>query len=53
MSAEDLDRILARQMPNEEKCARADFVINTRIDLDYARDQVRALIAALRRLKQA
>tara|TARA_B100000678_G_scaffold291616_1_gene309817 strand:+ start:49 stop:648 length:600 start_codon:yes stop_codon:yes gene_type:complete len=53
MTEESFEALLAKQLPDSEKRARADFVINTRIDLDYARDQVRALIAALRRLKQA
>ncbi|MCT4556834.1 MAG: dephospho-CoA kinase [Pelagimonas sp.] len=39
MSEEDLDRILARQMPNEEKCEKADYVIQTD-GLDHARVQV-------------
>ncbi|KUF09578.1 dephospho-CoA kinase [Pseudoponticoccus marisrubri] len=43
MSAEDLDAILARQMPNTEKCARADYVIETDT-LDYARAQVRDVV---------
>ena len=48
MSAEDLDRILARQMPNAEKCARADFVITTDT-LDHARAQVQAVLKEIER----
>jgi dephospho-CoA kinase len=43
MSDEDLERILARQMPISEKCARADFVITTDT-LDHARAQVHAIL---------
>ena len=48
MSAEELDRILARQMPNAEKCARADFVITTDT-LDHARAQVQAVLKEIER----
>ncbi|MCA0995389.1 dephospho-CoA kinase [Alloyangia pacifica] len=48
MSAEDLDRILARQMPNDEKCARADFVITTNT-LDHARAQVQDVLREIER----
>ena len=43
-----LEAILARQTPDAEKRARADFVIDTGQGLEPARDQVRAVIAALR-----
>jgi dephospho-CoA kinase len=39
MTEEDLDRILARQIPSAEKCRRADYVIETDT-LDHARRQV-------------
>lgn len=48
MTAEKLDAILVRQMPDAEKRARADFIIDTGQGLDVARDQVRRVIAALR-----
>ena len=39
--------ILARQMPDAEKRARADFIISTAGTLDETRAQVRAVIACL------
>ena len=53
MTDATFEAILAKQIPDPEKRARADFIINTRIDLDYAQDQVRALIAALGRIEKA
>ena len=47
MTAEKLDAILARQLPDAEKRARADIVIDTSMGLDSAREQVRAAIAKL------
>jgi dephospho-CoA kinase len=43
-----LDGILANQMPDAEKRARADFVIDTSQGFDHARDQVRQVLAAIR-----
>jgi len=43
-----LDGILAQQMPDAEKRARADFVIDTSQGFDHAREQVRQVIAAIR-----
>ena len=44
---EKLDRILSRQISDEEKRRRADFVIDTGKSLDDAREQVKHLIARL------
>ncbi|MFU8898340.1 MAG: dephospho-CoA kinase [Roseinatronobacter sp.] len=46
MSAAQLDAILARQMPDSEKRARADFVIET-TDMDSARAAVQNLVTRL------
>ena len=43
-----LDAILANQMHDAEKRARAHFVIDTGQGLDHAREQVRAVMAKLR-----
>lgn len=48
MAEDKLDAILARQMHDAEKRARAHFVIDTGRGLDAAREQVREVIAALR-----
>lgn len=50
MTEAAFEAICAKQMPDAEKRKRADFIINTRIDLTYARHQVEALISALRRV---
>lgn len=47
MTPEALAAILAKQTPDAEKRAKADFVINTGLGLDEARQQVRALLDAL------
>jgi dephospho-CoA kinase len=47
MTDEKLDRILARQMPDAEKRARADFVIPTGGSIDETRQAVRRILACL------
>ena len=49
MSEAKLDGILARQMADAEKRARAHFVVDTGRGFDAARAQVRDIIAALKR----
>jgi dephospho-CoA kinase len=47
MSAEKLDALLKRQTPDEEKRARADFVVDTGTDLSTTESQVRDILACL------
>ena len=46
MTEGDLERILARQMPNEEKCRRATWVIETDT-LEHAKDQVSKIVTEI------
>jgi dephospho-CoA kinase len=47
MSKEKLAQIIARQMPDEEKRARADFVVDTSGTLEETRAQVRNILSCL------
>ena len=47
MTAEKLDHILARQMPDAEKRAQAHFVVETDKGLEHAFEQVKEIVAAL------
>ena len=47
MTPDKLKTILAKQMPDPQKRAKADYVINTGLGLDKAREEVRKLIALL------
>jgi dephospho-CoA kinase len=46
--AERLDAVLAKQMHDTEKRAKAHFVIDTGQGMDAARQQVRRVISSLR-----
>jgi dephospho-CoA kinase len=48
MTAEKFERILARQLPDAEKRASADFVIPTDVSLDETRASIRRILACLK-----
>jgi len=48
MTEAKFEAILARQMPDAEKRARADFVIDSSGDFEETRAQIKAIIAELR-----
>ncbi len=48
MTPDRFDAILARQMPDAEKRARADHIIDTGLGMEPARDQVTAILESLR-----
>jgi dephospho-CoA kinase len=45
MTAEKLDAILARQLPDAEKRKRADFIVDTSHGLDPVRERIRDILA--------
>jgi dephospho-CoA kinase len=47
MTADKLEAILAKQMPDEEKRRRADFVVDTSRGFEAARAEVRAILDAV------
>ncbi|KAA0968249.1 dephospho-CoA kinase [Aureimonas fodinaquatilis] len=47
MTLEKLRNILARQMPDEEKRQKADFIIDTSLGLDHARKEVASIVNEL------
>ena len=50
MSEEKLSAILAKQMPDAEKRARADFVVDTSQGFDAARAQVRDILKSVAKM---
>lgn len=48
MTVEKFERILAQQMPDSEKRARADFIIETGCPIEQTRDSVQRIVACLR-----
>lgn len=51
MTEEKFRAILARQMPDAEKRARADYIIETDNGLEHSAAQVRAIIDELQQLE--
>ncbi|MBB4570404.1 dephospho-CoA kinase [Rhizobium leucaenae] len=49
MTEEKFNMILSRQTPDAEKRARADYIIDTGGSIDAAREQIKEIIADLRR----
>ena len=47
MTEEKFALILSRQVPDREKRAKADYIIDTGHGLDSARDQVAAIVQGL------
>lgn len=52
MTAEALDAILARQLPDAEKRRRADFVVDTSHGLDPVRARIRDILAEVVKMPQ-
>lgn len=48
MSAERFEDILSKQVPDEEKRARAEFIVDSSISIEDARRQVRAILAQIK-----
>ncbi|MCA6118374.1 dephospho-CoA kinase [Bradyrhizobium sp. WSM 1738] len=52
MTNEALDAILARQLPDAEKCKRADFVVDTSHGLDPVRARIKDILAEVVKMPQ-
>ena len=52
MTAEALDAIMARQLPDAEKRQRADFVVDTSHGLDPVRGRIRDILAEVVKMTQ-
>ena len=50
ISLAQFEALLARQMPDAEKCRRADFVVDTSRGIESARAQVQDILAAVSKL---
>jgi dephospho-CoA kinase len=51
MTGAKLDALLRKQVPDEEKRRRADFIVDTSRGFDSARSQVRAILASLESIR--
>ena len=52
MTPEKLDALLAKQMPDAEKRARADFIVDSGDGLEPAREQVRDILRKIAKLPE-
>src|SRR5262245_13310006 len=52
MTVEKLEAILAKQMPDDEKRRRADFIVDTSRGFEAARAEVRAILDAVARMSK-
>jgi dephospho-CoA kinase len=52
MTGEKLDAILARQLPDAEKRARADFVVDTSDGLEPVRARIRDILQQAAKMPQ-
>lgn len=53
VTPQKLEAILARQTPDAEKRARADFIVDTSGSLEHTKAQIAAIVASLSRQQQA
>jgi dephospho-CoA kinase len=52
MNAEKLDAILARQMPDGEKCARADYVVHSGLGRAHMMREIKGVLVKIRAQKK-
>jgi dephospho-CoA kinase len=52
MTVEKLEALLAKQLPDEEKRRRADFVVDSGKGVEYARAQVQEILARIARMQK-
>jgi len=52
MTAEKFAALLAKQMPDADKRARADFIVDSSQSFDHARAQVRDILQAIAKMRQ-
>jgi len=52
MTVEKFEKILGKQLPDAEKRAKADYIVETDKGLDYARQQVATIVKTLRDISQ-
>jgi dephospho-CoA kinase len=53
MTEDKFAALLAKQMPDAEKCRRADFVVDSSQSFDHARTQVRDILQAVAKMRDS